>query len=217
MRIGESEMYSIKRILILAPHTDDGELGCGGSIVRFIEEGKDVYYVAFSTAEDSVPSGFPKNILELEVRKATKILGIEESNLIVYKYQVRKLNYIRQEILEELVKIKKDVNPDLVFIPSTNDLHQDHQTVAMEGMRAFKQISILGYELPWNNITFTTQAFIKLDKRHILKKIEALKAYESQAGRNYMTDEFIMGLAKTRGVQIGVEYAETFEVIRWVF
>jgi len=133
-------MYTnFKTILVLAPHTDDGELGCGGSIVRFLEEGKEVYYVAFSTAEDSVPEGFPRNILEIEVREATKILGIPSSNLIIYKFQVRKLNYVRQEILEELVKIKREINPDLVFIPSPNDLHQDHQTVAMEGMRAFKE------------------------------------------------------------------------------
>ncbi len=212
----EDMVHSINRVLILAPHTDDGELGWGGSIVKFIEEGKDVYYVAFSTAEESVPPDFPENILELEVKKATNILGIKESNLIIYKYQVRKLNYIRQEILEELVKIKKDIAPDLVIIPSANDLHQDHQTVAIEGIRAFKQISILGYELPWNNVTFTTQAFIRLEERHILRKIEALKAYKSQAHRKYLTHEFIMSLARTRGVQIGVKYAETFEVIRWV-
>jgi len=204
------------RILILAPHTDDGEFGCGGSIVKFIEEGKEVYYVAFSTAEESVPVGMPKNILEVEVKEATKRLGIPGSNLIIYKFQVRKLNYVRQEILEELVKIKKEISPDLVFIPSPNDLHQDHYTVAMEGMRAFKQISMLGYEIPWNNITFHTQAFIKLEKKHIERKIEALKAYKSQSHRFYATSDFIWSLARTRGVQIGVEYAETFEVIRWV-
>lgn len=210
-------MYTnFKIILVLAPHTDDGELGCGGSIVRFLEEGKEVYYVAFSTAEDSVPEGFPKNILEMEVREATKILGIPSSNLIIYKFQVRKLNYVRQEILEELVKIKREISPDLVFIPSPNDLHQDHQTVAMEGMRAFKQVSILGYELPWNNIKFNTQAFIKLEDSHIIRKIEALKAYKSQSFRDYLTEDFIWSLAKTRGVQIGSKYAETFEVIRWV-
>jgi N-acetylglucosamine malate deacetylase 1 len=206
----------IKRILILAPHTDDGEFGCGGSITKFLEEGKEVYYVAFSTAEESVPAGFPENILEVEVREATSILGISPSNLIVYMFQVRKLNYVRQEILEELVKMKRDIRPDLVFMPSPNDLHQDHFTVAMEGMRAFKQISILGYEVPWNNITFHTQAFITLEKRHIEKKIAALKAYKSQAQRSYATGDFIMSLAKTRGVQIGADYAETFEVIRWV-
>ncbi|MEM2175060.1 MAG: PIG-L deacetylase family protein [Candidatus Micrarchaeia archaeon] len=203
-------------IVVLAPHTDDGELGCGGSIVKLLEEGKEVYYVAFSTAETSVPEGFPKNILELEVREATRILGISPSNLIVYKYEVRKLNYVRQEILEELVKIRKEINPDLIFMPSSYDIHQDHQTVAMEGIRAFKRSSILGYELPWNNIRFNTQAFIKLEKRHIIRKIEALKAYKSQSHRDYLKDEFMWSLARTRGVQIGVEYAEAFEVIRWL-
>lgn len=210
-------MFNVhKKILILAPHTDDGEFGCGGSIAKFIKEKKEVYYVAFSTAEESVSEGMPKNILEIEVKEATKLLGIPPSNLIVYKFQVRKLNYVRQEILEELVKIKKDINPDLVFLPSPNDLHQDHYTVAIEGMRAFKQVSILAYEIPWNNITFHTQAFIKLEKKHIEKKIETLKAYKSQSNKFYATADFIWNLASTRGVQIGTNYAEAFEVIRWV-
>jgi len=209
-------MTRTQRVLVLAPHTDDGEFGCGGSIAKLIEEGKEVYYVAFSTAEESVPQGFPKDVLEVEVKEATKILGIPPDNLIIYEYEVRKLNYIRQVILEELVKIGKDINPDLVFIPSPNDLHQDHHTVAMEGTRAFKTTTILGYEIPWNNITFRTQAFIKVGDRHIKKKIEALRAYKSQQHRFYATKDFILSLAKTRGVQIGTEYAETFEVIRWV-
>lgn len=209
-------MKSVNTVLVLAPHTDDGEFGCGGSIVKFLEEGKEVYYVAFSTAEESVPVGMPKNILETEVKEAMKRLGLPASNLVLYKFQVRKLNYVRQEILEELVKIKKEINPDLVFIPSPNDLHQDHYTVAMEGMRAFKQVSILGYEIPWNNITFHTQAFVKLEKRYIERKVQALKAYKSQSHRFYATSDFIWSLARTRGIQINSEYAETFEVIRWV-
>jgi len=206
----------IDKVLVLAPHTDDGEFGCGGSIAKFIEEGKKVYYVAFSTAEKSVPLGLPKNILEVEVKAATKRLGIPPANLLIYKYEVRKLNYIRQEILEELVKMKKEIAPDLVFIPSPNDLHQDHQTVAVESIRAFKQTSIMGYELPWNNITFHTHGFIKLNKNHIDKKVLALKSYESQSHRAYATEDFILSWAKTRGIQIGSQYAETFEVIRWI-
>lgn len=207
---------NVRRILVLAPHTDDGEFGCGGSVTKFLKEGKEVYYVAFSTAEASVPPGMPKNILEIEVKEATKRLGIPASNLIVHKFQVRKLNYVRQEILEELMKIKKEICPDLVFMPSPNDLHQDHYTVSMEGMRAFKQITILGYEIPWDNITFHTQSFIRLERQHVETKIIALKAYESQSHRFYATPDFIRSLAKTRGVQIGAEYAEAFEVIRWV-
>jgi LmbE family N-acetylglucosaminyl deacetylase len=207
---------SFDQILVLAPHADDGEFGCGCSIVKLIEENKEIYYVAFSTAEESVPTEYPKNILELEVKEATKIPGIDPSNLIIYKFQVRKLNYVRQEILEELIKIRNEINPDLVFIPSPNDLHQDRYTLAMEGMRAFKQVSLLGYEIPWNNITFYTQAFIKLEERHIIKKIEALKEYKSQQDRFYANEEFIRSLAVTRGTQISVKYAEAFEVIRWV-
>jgi hypothetical protein len=88
--------------------------------------------------------------------------------------------------------------------------------VAIEGMRAFKQTSILAYELPWNNITFNTQAFIKLERKHVEKKVHALDAYNSQKKRSYLNSDFIFSLAKTRGVQINAEFAEAFEVIRWI-
>lgn len=209
-------MNSRKNILILAPHTDDGELGCGASISKYVEEGNNVYYAAFSTAKESLPEGTADNQLEKEVREATKRLEIPADNLIIYGFTVRKLNYSRQEVLEELVKLKREIAPDLVFMPSLNDLHQDHYTVAMEGLRAFKQTSILAYELPWNNISFNTQAFIRLDKHHVEKKVYALDAYNSQKKRSYLNSEFIYSLAKTRGVQINADYAEAFEVIRWI-
>ena len=205
------------RVLILAPHTDDGELGCGGTIARFVEEGKEVYYAAFSVAEKSVPEGFPRNILEIEVRKAMKVLGVSESDLLIYKYEVRTFSYHRQEILEDIISLRKELQPDLVFIPSPNDLHQDHKVMAEEGIRAFKKSTILGYEMPWNNISFNTISFIPLEERHIKKKIDALRCYETQRYRSYLNEDFIRSLARTRGTQIEVEYAEAFEVIRWVF
>ncbi len=205
-----------KRVLVLAPHTDDGELGCGGSIARFVENGDEVHYMAFSTARESVPEGFPKNILEIEVAEATRRLGIIPENLHVFKYTVRKLNYVRQDVLEEMVQIRKNLQPDLVFMPSANDLHQDHHTVAEEAMRAFKQTTMLAYELPWNTITFSMQSFVRLDAKHLDLKIHALKAYESQKSRPYFSRDFIYGLAVTRGIQIGTQFAEAFEVVRWV-
>jgi LmbE family N-acetylglucosaminyl deacetylase len=205
-----------KNILVLAPHTDDGELGCGGAISKYLEENNNVYYAAFSTAKESLPKGMPDDQLETEVKEATRRLGIVPENLIIYGFTVRKLSYSRQELLEELVKLKRDIAPDLVLMPTPNDLHQDHYTVAIEGMRAFKQTSILAYELPWNNITFNTQAFIKLKRKHVEKKVHALDAYNSQKKRSYLNSEFIFSLAKTRGVQINAEFAEAFEVIRWI-
>ncbi|TFH41500.1 MAG: PIG-L family deacetylase [ANME-2 cluster archaeon] len=204
------------KILVLAPHTDDGELGCGGAISKLLECGADVYYVAFSVAEESVPHGFPKNILETELRKAIDVLGIPKQNLIIYRYGVRTFSYHRQEILENMIHLRRELQPDLIFMPSLNDLHQDHKVVAEEGVRAFKKFTILGYEEPWNNIIFRTVSFITLEKRHIEKKINALNCYETQKYRAYLDKEFIKSLAKTRGTQIEVEFAEAFEVVRWV-
>ena len=209
-------MLDYERILVLAPHTDDGEFGCGGTIAKFIEQGKRVYYAAFSVCEDSVPEGMPKNILETEVEQAMAVLGIQRDNLLIYRYPVRYHPQNRQSILQDLIELRDDISPELVFMPSPNDIHQDHHTMSQEGLRAFKQASILGYELPWNNLAFGTTSFVYLEERHVNKKVEALEKYESQKHRTYVNEEFIRSLARTRGIQIGVRYAEAFEVIRWI-
>ena len=133
-------LSKFKNVYVLAPHTDDGELGAGGTISKLIENGANVFYFAFSTAETSVPDGFPKNILKTEVINATQKLGIKKENVIIYNYEVRKLNYARQEILEDLIKHRKEIMPDLVLMPSLNDIHKDHSTIAQEGLRDRKSV-----------------------------------------------------------------------------
>ncbi len=207
-------LENFKNVLVLAPHTDDGELGAGATIAKLIEIGAKVTYAAFSTAAESIPAGFPKDILKTEVKEATSKLGIRSENLIVYDFQVRKLNYSRQEILEDLIKLRNSNNFDLILTPSLKDIHQDHSTIAQESVRAFKNTTILGYELIWNNLSFDTKCFVKLEKRHVEAKYNALCQYESQGKRNYLSKEFTFSLVTTRGVQAGCEYAECFEVIR---
>lgn len=207
---------TIKKVLVLAPHTDDGEFGCGGTIAKLVEMGIEVHYVAFSACEQSVLPQFPSDILITEVKAATKMLGIKKENLHLLKYDVRTFNYNRQDILDDILKFKKEINPDLVFIPSLNDIHQDHATIANEAVRAFKFINILSYEMPWNNFNFATTSFFILNENQIRIKIKALKKYKSQEHRSYANQEFIRSLARTRGVQIGQQYAEVFEVIRLI-
>ena len=86
--------------------------------------------------------------------------------------------------------------------------------MAQEGLRAFKNTTLLGYELIWNNLTFNTQCFVELQKRHIQAKVRALNKYESQRHRYYASEDFIFSLANIRGVQVGCKYAEAFEVLR---
>jgi LmbE family N-acetylglucosaminyl deacetylase len=205
-----------ENILILAPHTDDGEFGAGGTISKMIEDGKNVYYIAFSTCEESLPIGMPKDTLKKELMMATDVLGISKENVITLNYPVRDFPKYRQDILENMVGFSKDICPSLVLIPSLDDIHQDHQTIASEALRAFKKTSILGYELQWNNYSFRNQVFTKLDECHVDKKILATKCYESQKGRDYLNDDYIRGVMRSHGVQIGVKYAEVFECVRWI-
>ena len=208
-------LSDVNKILILAPHTDDGEFGCGASINKWIKEGKDVYYATFSACKQSVLDNFPEDILITEVKAATSVLGIPRDNLILFDYDVRTFNFHRQNILDDLIKLRQDINPDLVLMPSINDVHQDHKTITEEGIRAFKFHSILSYEMPWNNLVFNTTCFNILDISHVEKKIAALKEYKSQAHRPYSNPEFIKGLAISRGIQVNADFAEVFEVVRW--
>lgn len=206
----------MNRILVLAPHTDDGEFGCGATISKLIEEGCVVNYVAFSACEESVPIGFPRDILKTEVRKAVVELGIEECNLNILDYKVRHFSEKRQNILDDLIELRRRLNPDLVFCPSSYDTHQDHRVIFEECRRAFKRTSILGYEFIWNNFSFHPTYFSIVKEKHIKKKINAIAQYSSQSSREYSKEDTIRGLAKMRGLQISQEFVEAYEVIRLI-
>jgi len=209
-------MFNPSRILVLAPHTDDGELGCGGTIAKFSSAGKEIFYAAFCLCSKALSPAQPPGILELECKKATAILGIPPSRLILFDYEVRELPQSRQKILEELLKLNKDIRPEMVLLPAASDIHQDHQVIHQEGMRAFKNTTFAGYELPWNNYSIHTNFFVQLSGNDVNKKIESLNAYKSQSHRNYMGEDFIRSLAKVRGVQANSQYAEAFEAYRWI-
>ena len=203
-------------VLVLAPHTDDGEFGCGGTIAKYVSNGSRVIYAAFSAAEQSVLPHLPRDILRSEVRQATAILGIQDEDCLVFDFEVRRFPELRQRILDQMIVLNQEYSPDVVLLPSLNDTHQDHQTVAQEGFRAFKRVTMLGYEVPWNNLDFRTSCFVDLTEEELNRKVTALSHYQSQKHRPYANEEFVKSLAVTRGVQIGRRYAEAFEVVRWV-
>jgi N-acetylglucosamine malate deacetylase 1 len=205
-----------KRALVLAPHTDDGEFGCGGTMARLVEAGVEVRYVAFSIATKSLPEGFPPDTLAREVRAATEEMGIPEDGLMLHDFEVRTFPERRQDVLEILIGLWEEWLPDAVLMPSLRDIHQDHQVVAAEGLRAFKRTTLLGYEIPWNNFNFDHQAYVGLERRHVERKVAALACYESQQHRNYANPEYIWNLARTHGLNVNREYAEVFEVYRVV-
>lgn len=207
------------RTLFISPHTDDVELGAGGTLIKLLEGGNEILWVVFSTAETSLPADTPKETLRNEFLDVVTSIGLKENDYKIFDFKVRYLPSHRQEILDEMIKMKKEYSPDLIVGPSLNDHHQDHEVVAKEMLRAFKDSStIICYELPWNHIEFKTQLFVKIDESHLNKKIRLLKKYDSQImlDRPYFSEEYIRGWASMRGVQVKAEFAEAFEVVRWI-
>lgn len=205
------------KVVVLSPHTDDSELGAGGTISRLSREGHEIHCVVFSTCAQTLPPS-KENMLRDEFKEVMKLVSPTEYYIL--DYTVRRFNEKRQGILDDIVKIGNRVKPDLVIGPSPLDYHQDHMIVANEMIRAFKiSSSIISYELPWNHLTFDTQMFFKLDEVDIVNKIKQLSKYKSQIEgktRLYFKEEFIRGLANVRGVQCKTQYAEAFSVFRWM-
>ena len=194
-----------QNVLVLSPHTDDGELAAGGTMARFIEEGVSISYIAFSV---------PRPQLREECISALQILGVKDHVLL--DFPRRHFPEKRQDILQFIFDYKSENDIDLVLVPSSLDLHQDHQTITQEALRAFKNSSIFGYELAWNHIIFRENCFVALEENHVKKKLEALMCYKSQNEKNYFNQEYLKSLTRSRGVQIKEKYAEAFEVIKLV-
>ena len=197
-------------ILAISPHTDDIELGCGGSLARFIRLGHRVEAWSLSF-------GNPRTGASLdELEAAMRMLGI--NRFAREAFDCRSFDVRRQEILEKMVIRAIKETPDLVFVPSTSNIHQDHEVITSEARRAFRSSCILGYEMPWGDARPLHMPFyIRLSAGDLKKKCEAVACYESQEKKVYTNESFLRSLATVRGAQTGkLGFAEAFEVLKWV-
>lgn len=206
------------RVLLISPHTDDIEIGAGGTLIKLLQ-GKDnnFCWVVFSICENAVPQGLSPDTLRNEFTAVASHVSI--TNYHIHSFPNMNFPASALEILEELDRVKNEFEPDLVIAPSLNDFHQDHRTVAEQAVRVFKKdASIIGYELPWNNLIFQPQLVVKLTQEQMEEKWRILSLYKSQLllKKNYFSKDFIFGWARMRGAQCNAEYAEAFEVTRWV-
>ena len=207
------------KILFVSPHTDDIELGCGGSIKRFIEENKEVYCIILSDCRNAIPEGFKEDALNKECFNSLTSLGVKKNNIFIFQVENKEFQKNNRKIYFILEDLKEKIKPDLVVIPSLNDNHQDHKTVSEECLRVFRHnVSIICYEEPWNSVKFEPKFFVRLDLSHINNKINALKKYKTQKKlkRSYFDYDLIKSLAMVRGSQIASKYAEAFEVVKLI-
>lgn len=202
------------RILALSPHTDDAEFGAGASIARWVAEGAEVTIVAFSACERSIPDGYSPDALRLEFAQAAEALGVTQAECL--DFDVRTMPERRQAILDEMLRLRREFEPNIVLCPSRADTHQDHATIAAEAVRAFRGVTTLGYVLPWNCPSVNVTTWRQVHAANVARKIAALKCYASQSSRPYATEDAVTAHVRLAGLQAGVRFAEPFETIRSV-
>jgi LmbE family N-acetylglucosaminyl deacetylase len=202
---------NIKKALFISAHPDDTEFGAGGLLQILLRKGVDVHLMVLSNPEISMPEGSLENQAVIEQKKSASVLGLK-NKICFYDFPVRRFSEHRQDILELLVKTNKEIQPDFVVTHSINDYHQDHNLVAIESIRAFKQQTLLGYTHPWNTRAMVGNIFFELTDEIIKNKIHAISMFESQAIRAYSQPKIIESLALEAGIACGFTYAERFEL-----
>ena len=211
-RLGQAEEEDMVKVLALSPHTDDVELGAGALLARLVDDGAEVTVVAFSTGHKE--SGATKE----EMAAAMHVLGI--TVWAIRNYPDHFYYRQRQTLLRDLEKMRDALVPDLVLVPASGDPHQDHQTVTQEALRAWRwcNVRMLGYETlrvrpPSEPLRLSCYA--PASEQHWTRKWAAVDAYVSQWENDCMKGDVLRGLARVRGAQVGCQYAEAFEVLRW--
>lgn len=208
------------RILAVGAHLDDIELACGGTIAKALEDGHTVKMVVMSRSGYTNYDGTQlrtDDTAELEGYKAAALLGVE--GLEIFNYETKNVAY-HYTVIETLDKVISDFNPDVIFTHHVFDTHQSHEGTAKSTISAARRKNtIFMYEpiVPSGRsyVAFHPQLYIGFSSAHLNKKIEALKAHETEYkkfGENWI--DGVQARARFRGYEMGTEYAEAFEVIR---
>lgn len=200
-----------KNVIVFGAHPDDFEVGCAGTILKYIDSINLKIFVMSDRYED----GKMRNLKEKD--KSMKILGLDKIPFKVFDVPTRIFHDYKSKIRNILYEIATKSDVDLVFTPPIHDIHQDHIVLADEVIRLFREKTIFGYEVIRSGYDFMPNMHVKLPVDLVNLKIKAAQCYKSQwsttkSGGYYFSKEVMKGLMRARGAQFGVEYAEAFEV-----
>lgn len=203
-----------ERALFAGAHLDDVEFGCGGAIAKWAGE-RDVRFLTL-TKKTRDSAGQVQIVRDLdEPVQAAKILGIPSERVGIEDLDGQVLQYQAQAVREVFLKWRRDFDPDVVFVPAANDVHQDHHVVYEEAVRIFRERTVIGFEVVRSTLAFRPNLFVEIDADQLDKKVRSILCYRSQLEQSagyYFKADIIEGQARFRGGQCGRELAEAFEV-----
>ena len=200
-----------KRVLFLGAHPDDIEIGCGALIHHIVNQTE----ILCVTLSDNQKNPDLKNV-KGEHLKSMKVLGVPEDKITFGPFITRVFPDARQEILEYFLNLRKNFQPDLIFVHSKQDVHQDHLTMTDEALRAFRGITVLGFDVVRSSYGFFPHFLVEVSEEDVQKKIEALSEYETYRDRYYFNSELTRSIMVRHGALAEVPFAEGFDILRIV-
>jgi len=201
--------FSGKRILFIGAHPDDIEIGCGALIAHIAGKTE----IKCVTLSDNQKNPLLKNVISEHLR-SMEILGVKQENVIVGQFETRRFPQARQEILEYLIKLNHEFHPDIVFVHTKADIHQDHATVTEEGLRAFRGTTVLGFDVIRSSYGFFPNFLVEVDENDVNKKIAALSEYHTYDSKYYFDPEITRATLIRQGALAERKYAEGFDILR---
>jgi LmbE family N-acetylglucosaminyl deacetylase len=203
----DSKSY-IRNVLCLGAHCDDIEIGCGGTILRMLQENPKLkfYWVVFSSTPQR----------KREALSAFRMfLGpAARSSVVIRNFRDSFFPYEGKVIKEFFESIKKKFQPDLIFTHYRHDLHQDHRVVSELTWNAFRDHFILEYEIPkYDGDLGSPNLFVGIDEALCERKIRnVMTAFRSQSGKQWFSEDTFRALLRIRGVESNAKgrYAEGF-------
>lgn len=217
------------RVLVVSPHPDDETLGAGGTILKLIDEGNDVYWLNITAMLNE--RKFSKESIE---RRELQLKDIEDFYGFTGSYHLKfpstELEMIdSSEAIEIIGNIVKEIKPDMMILPDYNDAHSDHAKVfewCYACTKAFRFpfvkkiitmeiVSETDFGRP--NNPFVPNYYVDITG-YVEKKIQAMQIYDTELGEPPFprSEENIRALAVVRGATAGVRFAEAFRIIKYI-
>jgi LmbE family N-acetylglucosaminyl deacetylase len=198
-------------VCFIGAHPDDIELGGGALIADIVEQTN----VICLTLSDNQKNPLLKDLVE-EHKNSMAILGVKPENVLLHQFTTRRFQSVRQDILEVMIDLKKKYHPEVVFVHTAQDIHQDHQTVTQEALRAFRGTTLLGFDVLRSSHGFFPHFLVEVTKSGVMKKIKALQAYKTYADKYYFDKNIIYSTAIRHGALAERSFAEGFDILRIV-
>lgn len=200
-----------KNVLLLGAHPDDIELGCGALLHHMVMQ-TEVLCVTLSDNQKNPDLQNVKN----EHHESMAVLGVPKEKIVLGPFTTRIFHDSRQDILEYFLKLRREFKPDLIFVHSRQDVHQDHNTMTDEALRAFRGITVLGFDVVRSSYGFFPHFLVEVSEEDVNKKIEALSCYETYRDRYYFNKELTRSIMVRHGALAECPFAEGFDILRIV-